>query len=34
MKRPEFTANICKLILRMIEEGENPIGCDWWRSLQ
>ena len=32
MNRPEYTKNICELILMMIEEGENPIGDFWKRS--
>ncbi len=32
MNRPEYTKNICELILMMIGEGENPIGDFWKRS--
>lgn len=32
MNRPEYTKNICELVLMMIEEGENPIGDFWKRS--
>lgn len=32
MNRPEYTKNICEIVLMMIEEGENPIGDFWKRS--
>jgi len=34
MNRVTFTKTIVVLLDRMLDEGENPIGCDWWRSLQ
>jgi len=32
MNRIEFTKKIAELLLKMIEEGENPIGDYWKRS--
>ena len=34
MDRIEYTDKITRLIRQMVDEGEHPVGCDWYRSQQ